>query len=93
MSMNRADYHASYIRFRTFIECTGREATHSVGPHPVSPAPPGIACNTRENSTLYLCDPCLTFWRECAENGDPTTWQVAVYLRDQRHLHPSARNS
>jgi hypothetical protein len=81
--MNSSD--PAYFRFRAFIDCTGREATHAVNPdRGASPTVAGKLCYTRENSNLLLCDACLAFWRECIENESQAMWEMAVFLRDQR---------
>jgi hypothetical protein len=84
--MPELEDHPSYKAYCAFVGCTGREATQSVDDqHQVAPAPPGRPCFSRQNSHLFLCDSCLAFWRECAQNQVQAIWEIAVYLRDLRH--------
>lgn len=78
------DDQATYLRFRAFIECTGREAKHCVSADHVSVPTPGTPCFTRAGANLCLCAFCFQFWRECGDRGDQTMWQIGVYLRDPR---------
>ena len=50
--MNRPDYRSSYLAFRAFIECTGKEASRFVGASGVSELSEGTRCYTREG-----CEP------------------------------------
>ena len=84
MSMNRPDYQSSYLRFRAFVQCAGRLATHSVDEYHVSPTPTDQPCYTQNGANLALCASCLRFWRECIKHDDQTTWQLAVYLCDAK---------
>lgn len=86
--MTQGEDQRSYLKFRAFIDCKGREATHRVGTNQsAAKVTPGKPCYTHEGSDLLLCDSCLAFWRECKDNANQATWQMALYFRD---LHDPA---
>jgi hypothetical protein len=41
-------------------------------------------CYTSLGSGLHLCATCVEFWRDCYENDNPATWQMACFYRDLR---------
>jgi hypothetical protein len=82
--MDEPDFQVSYSSFNSFVECTGRQATHHInGDQYVGRASIGNPCYSKEGCDLLLCDHCLAFWWQCRENHDPTTWDTALFFRDQ----------
>ena len=82
--MDEPDFHISYSSFRSFIECSGQQATHRIrGDQYVRPASAGSPCYSREDCNFLLCDSCLAFWWQCRENDDLPTWDTALFFRGQ----------
>jgi hypothetical protein len=90
--MDEPEFRVSYVSFRTFIECTGRPATHCVSREQyVGPVTSDGPCFSKTDSNVLLCDHCFAFWWQCRENDDMATWGVAVCFRDQYEDNQVAR--
>jgi hypothetical protein len=82
--MDESEFQVSYASFRSFVECTGRVATHCIrGDQYVSPVVADSPCHSKTDSNLLLCDYCLAFWWRCREGRDIATWDTALFFRDQ----------
>jgi hypothetical protein len=73
----------SHSKFRAFIECSGRLATHCVSAerHAVL-ATADTPCYTKQDSDLLLCETCLGFWQERQKSQSQTNWELARFFRD-----------
>jgi hypothetical protein len=81
--MFESECQLSYFSFRSFVECSGKQASHCVNDdHYVRQTPSGKSCYDKEGSALFLCDYCLAFWWECIEHREHGTWETALFFRD-----------
>jgi hypothetical protein len=75
----------SYWKFHAFVSCSSAHATHRVNADfPAVRVSSKKPCYSKQDSELLLCDDCLDFWRECRQNQDHTSWEMARFLRDLR---------
>jgi hypothetical protein len=89
--MTESECQLTYSSFRSFVECSGRPASHYVThDRYVKPIRDNRCCYEREGSALFLCNHCLAFWWECLEHRERAAWDAALLFRDllnPAHVH------
>jgi len=82
--MNEAEYQARYRQFHAFTNCLA-QATHRITDDTdIAKVSNGLPCYSTDGFSLFLCEGCLKFWKDCRRTDDITSWEMAVFLRTSR---------
>jgi hypothetical protein len=82
--MSEADYQARYRQFHAFTNCEAHATYRITNDTDIAKVSKGLPCYSTDGLSLFLCEDCLTFWKECRRTGDRTSWDIAVFLRTSR---------